>query len=136
GAGDPALFAAAGHAAGTATQTPQASQYPLKSTTGEANPTMDWTSWTPAPEEIVAGDSGKSFEFWLTSRFSLVLKEVEYPAVNLEVVCEPADILGRISNVESAPPEYYVIRYEGSGLGQCTVRNGIFEVKINIIDHP
>ena len=99
-------------------------------------PTMDWAGWTPSTEEIVASDSGNSFDFWVTSRFSIVLKESENPAANLELHCNPEIVLGRISNVEPAPLDYYVMRYEGVRLGQCTIQNGQFEVTINVIDHP
>ena len=99
-------------------------------------PTWDWTDWTPSPSEIVANDSGKSFDFWLTSRFSVVLKKSEYPDVNLELQCVPEIALGQISNIEPVPPDYYVVRYEGVRLGQCVIQNGQFEVTINIIDHP
>jgi hypothetical protein len=102
----------------------------------EIYPTEDWTGWSPSPSEIGAGDSGKSFDFWITSRFSIVLKELEYPVANLELHCIPQIALGRISNVEPVPPDYYVIRYEGSRLGKCTIQNGKFAVTINIINHP
>lgn len=39
-------------------------------------------------------------------------------------------------SVEPAPPDYYVIRYEGVALGRCLIRNGLFEVTINIVNHP
>ncbi len=110
--------------------------YPATPFPTEVYPTMDWAGWTPSPGGIVASDSGKNFDFTLTSRFSIVLKEADYPAANLKLNCVPEIVLGRISNVEPAPPDYYVIRYEGSGFGQCIIQNGPFEVTINIIDHP
>ncbi|MCE5208282.1 MAG: hypothetical protein LLG42_08225 [Chloroflexi bacterium] len=118
------------------TQAAEATMYPPTPFPVELYPTMDWTGWTPSPSEIVASDSGKSFDFRLTSRFSIVLKETEYPAANLELNCVPEIVLGRISNVMGVSPDYYVIGYEGSGLGQCTIQNGPFEVTINIVDHP
>ena len=114
----------------------EATLYPATPFPTELYPTFDWGGWTPSPGEIVAGDSGKTFDFVLTSRFSIVLKEADYPAVNLELNCVPQVVLGRISNVEGVPPDYYVIRYEGSGFGQCIIQNGSFEVTVNIIDHP
>jgi hypothetical protein len=71
----------------------------------------------------------------LTSRFSIVLKEAEYPAANLNLNCAPGAALGRISNIEGVPPDYYEMRYEGSGFGQCIIQNGPFEVTINITEH-
>jgi len=129
-------------AAGTAivaqkyTEIAEATLYPAIPSPTEVYPTMDWSGWTPSPGEIVASDSGKTYSFVLTSRFSIVLKEADFPAVNLELNCVPQVVLGRISNVEGVPQDYYVIRFEGSGFGQCIIQNGSFEVTINIIEHP
>jgi hypothetical protein len=114
----------------------EATLYPATPFPTELYPTEDWTGWTPLSSEIVASDSSKTFDFWLTSRFSIVLKEADFPAANLELSCVPDIVLGRISNVEPVPPDYYVIRYEGSGFGQCIIQNGPFEVTINVIEHP
>ncbi len=92
--------------------------------------------WTPSAGEITVADSGRTIDFGLTSRFSIVLKESEYPIAALELNCIPEVVMGRISNVEAVPQDYYVLRYEGTGIGQCTIQNGGFEVTINIIDHP
>jgi hypothetical protein len=97
---------------------------------------MNWTGWTPSQGEIMASDSGKSVDFWLTSRFSIVLKESDYQVANLELICNPDVDLGRISNLEPAPPDSYIVRYEGSGPGKCIIQNGQFEVTINTINHP
>ena len=118
------------------TEIAEATLYPATSFPTELYPTMDWAGWTPSPDMIVASDSGKTFDFVLTSRFSIILKEADYPAANLKLNCVPDVVLGRIYNVEGVPPEYYEIRYEGSGFGQCTIQNGPFEVTINIIDNP
>ena len=118
------------------TEIAEATQYPATSFPTELYPTMDWAGWTPSPGSIVASDSGKTIDFVLTSRFSIILKEADYPAANLKLNCVPDIVLGRTSNVYGVPPEYYEIRYEGSGFGQCTIQNGPFEVTINIIDNP
>ncbi len=118
------------------TEIAKATQSPATPIPTKLYPTWDWADWTPSPSEIVANDSGKSFDFWLTSRFSVVLNKSDYPEVNLELQCVPEVALGQISNIEHVPPDYYVIRYEGVRLGQCVIRNGQFEVTINIIDHP
>ncbi|HQA29680.1 MAG TPA: hypothetical protein PLA02_10755 [Brevefilum fermentans] len=107
----------------------------VTSTGTELYPTYDWAGWTPSPGEIIASDSGKTYSFVLTSRFSIVLKEAEYPAANLNLNCAPGAALGRISNIEGVPPDYYEMRYEGSGFGQCIIQNGPFEVTINITEH-
>lgn len=114
----------------------EATLYPATSFPTELYPTMDWAGWTPSPDMIVASDSGKTIDFVLTSRFSIVLKEADFPVANLKLNCVPNIVLGRIYNVEGVPPDYYEIRYEGSGVGQCTIRNGSFEVTINITEPP
>lgn len=116
------------------TEAAAASVVPATAFPTEVFPTFDWTDWTPSPGEIVASDSGQTYNFVLTSRFSVVLSELDYPIANLELNCVPNIVLGRISNVDVAPPDYYVVRFEGSGIGQCIIRNGSFEVTINIID--
>ncbi len=102
----------------------------------ELYPTMDWAGWTPSPDMIVDSNSGKTIDFVLTSRFSIVLKEADFPAADLKLNCVPDIVLGRMYNDDGVPPDYYEIRYEGSGVGQCTIRNGSFEVTINITEHP
>lgn len=129
-------------AAGTAirsrksTDIAEATLYPATPFPTELFPTFDWAGQTPSPDEIVAGDSGKSYSFVLTSRFSIVLKEADFPAINLELNCVPQVVMGRISNIEGVPQDYYVIRFEGTGFGQCIIQNGSFEVTIHITDHP
>lgn len=94
---------------------------------------IDWSTWTPGPSEITADNNGMTYTFVLTSRFSLVLEESDYPRANLHASCTPSNILGQISNVEPVPPDYYVIRYEGTAVGSCTLADGNFQVVINII---
>lgn len=118
------------------TEIAKATLYPPTPFPSEVYPTLDWAGWRPSSGEIVASNSGKTYDFWLTSRFSLVLKESDFPKANLTLNCIPEIVLGQISNVEPVPPEYYVIRYEGSGIGQCIIENGQFEVTINIINNP
>ncbi len=114
----------------------EAIHYPATPFPTEVYPIMDWAGWAPSPDMIVASDNGKTFNFVLTSRFSIVLKEAEFLTENLKLNCAPDAVLGRISNVAGVPRDYYEIRYEGSGFGQCIIQNGSFEVTVNIIDHP
>jgi hypothetical protein len=92
--------------------------------------------WTPSPEDIVASDNGKSIDIWITSRVALILDSAEYPKANLAVVCVPDGVLGEVSNLPIVPANFYVIRYEGVQLGKCTIRNGQFQVTINVVEHP
>jgi|GEM_PF-2887969 len=114
----------------------EATLYPATSFPTELYPTMDWAGWAPSPGEIVASDSGRTIDFVLTSRFSIVLKEADFPVANLKLNCVPDIVLGRIYNVEGVPPDYYAILYEGIDGGQCTIRNGSFDGTINITEHP
>ncbi len=118
------------------TQAAELTAYPIAPETAGIVPTLDWTNWTPAPGEITAGDNGKTFEIGITSRISVVLDAAVYPPANLKLDCLPADALGGISNVESVPPAYYTVRYEGVQAGQCSLRNGDFEVIIKVIARP
>jgi hypothetical protein len=118
------------------TEISRPTRFPATPIPTELYPTWDSTDWTPSPSEIVASDSGNAFDFWLTSRFSVVLKTSDYPDEDFILHCVPDVVLGKISNVEHVPTDYYVIRYEGVGLGQCLIQNGQFEVTINIIDRP
>jgi hypothetical protein len=105
---------------------------PLPTETGPV-PTMPWT---PSPGEITAKDSGKSVDIWITVRVSVVLDEAQYPRENLVVECVPEDAIGRISNIPVVPANFYVVRYEGVKLGGCVIRNGPFQVVINILNPP
>lgn len=102
-------------------------------TSSEIYPTL---AWTPSSSDIVPSNSGSSYKYWITSRFMIVLNEVDFPQANLVVDCVPPDILGRVSNIPPVPSGYYVLRYEGTALGTCTIRNGDFVVTINIVEHP
>lgn len=118
------------------TEIAEATLYPATSFPTELYPTMDWAGWTPSPDSIVASDSGKTIDFVLTSRFSIVLKEADFPLANLKLNCVPDIVLGRMYNDDGVPPEYYEIRYEGVDFGKCRVQNGSFEVTINITEPP
>ena len=109
--------------------------YPMTPLPTETGPIATML-WTPMPGEIIASDSGKSFDIWITSRVSIILNKTEYPVANLEQNCVPKDVLGQVSNIPVIPPDYYVIRYEGVWLGQCIIRNGQFEVTINVVNRP
>jgi hypothetical protein len=92
--------------------------------------------WTPSPEDIVVSDNGKSIDIWITSRVALILDSTKYPKANLTEACVPDGVLGKVSNIPIVPANFYVIRYEGVQLGKCIIRNGQFEVTINVVNHP
>ena len=98
-----------------------------------AAPTL---SWTPMAGEITAADNGGTFTITITSRISIILNKQDYPQANLLIQCQPTDALGGISNIPSVPDQYYVVRYEGVKPGVCTLRNGSFEVTVDIVSQP
>ncbi|GAP12872.1 hypothetical protein LARV_00612 [Longilinea arvoryzae] len=118
------------------TQAAELTANPIPPNAVESYPTLDWTNWTPATGEITAADNGQTFEIGITSRISVVLDAAQYPLANLVLHCQPADALGGITNVESVPPQYYVVRYEGVQPGQCSLQNGDFEVTIKVVAQP
>jgi hypothetical protein len=109
---------------------------PIPPNAAELYSTPDWTGWSPSPDEITLSDNGQSFAIGITARISVVLDAAKYPAANLKLDCLPAGALGLITNVESVPPEYSIVRYEGVQLGQCSIENGDFEVTIHVVDQP
>lgn len=92
--------------------------------------------WTPGWGEIIASDSGKTVDVVITGRVSVILDEQEYPRANLVEECRPQGVLGEVSNLPVVPPNFYVVRYEGVQPGQCTIRNGSFEVTIRVVNPP
>ena len=92
--------------------------------------------WTPQPGEVTAADSGKSFNLGITSRMSIILEESLYPQANLKMTCDAPQVLGQVSNIPAVPAGYYVMRYEGVGLGTCNITNGSFDVTITVKAHP
>jgi hypothetical protein len=84
--------------------------------------------------DITEKDSGKTFTYSVTSRFSVILDETKYPEANLRLSCEPNDVLGSISNLPSVFPPLYAVRYEGVTPGKCMITNGSFSVTIVIVD--
>lgn len=109
--------------------------YPATPASTEEYPTVT-ESWTPGANEIVAGDSGKTYAIGVTTRISLILERAVYPPENLAVTCVPAEVLGRVSNLPQGPPQYYAVRFEGVQPGQCLIRNGAFQVTIKVVEQP
>jgi hypothetical protein len=117
------------------TQAAEMTAHPMTPLPAEQHPTAI-ILWTPSPGDIVASDNGKSIDIWITSRVALILDSAEYPKVNLTMVCVPDGVLGEVSNLPIVPPNFYVVRYEGVQLGKCIIRNGQFEVIVNVVEHP
>lgn len=86
------------------------------------------------PFEITAADSGRTFTYALTSRFSVTLPEATYP--HDELSCVPSNVIGYVSN-GSTPPPYattsaYTVRYEGTASGTCMLTDRDFTATIVI----
>jgi hypothetical protein len=117
------------------TQAAELTANPMTPFSGEPG-TPATIPWTPSPGDIVAGDTGRSYEIWITSRIEIVLEASVYPKANLQIACTPDIVIGQVSNIPPVPAGFYVVRFEGVQLGTCQVRNGSFEVTINVIPHP
>lgn len=117
------------------TEAAELTKYPMTAPPAGIGP-FATMAWTPSPGEITAIDSGKSFDIWITVRVSIILDESQYPRENLVEGCVPQDAIGRVSNIPAVAPHFYVVRYEGVKLGRCVIRNGQFQVVINIVNRP
>ena len=87
----------------------------------------------PAPAEktqfsLTANDSGKTFTYTITSRFSVFLDEAHYPLAALR--CSPDGIVGSISNIGVPPQGLWVARFEAVAPGSCVLRDKDFAVTI------
>lgn len=113
---------------------PAATPSPSSTPSLEATPIP--TATTPAYSqqyEIREQDSGKTFVYSITSRFSVILSQDKYPKENLKVGCDHEDVIGSISNIPSVQPPLYAVRYEGVTPGTCTITDGSFHVTVEIV---
>ena len=117
------------------TQAAELTEHPMIASPSRGTP-FPTLAWTPSPDEITADDRGKTVQIRLTERVSIVLSEDQYPQANLVQKCVPEGVIGRISNVPAVPPGLYVVRYEGVKPGHCAIRNGEFEVIIDVENAP
>ncbi len=92
------------------TQAAELTANPMTPFPGEpgSQPTM---SWTPSPGDIVAGDTGRSYDIWITSRIEIVLEASVYPKANLQIACTPDIVIGQVSNIPPVPAGFYVVRF-------------------------
>lgn len=94
---------------------------------------------TPIPAQLTrkygftVQDSGKTLTYTVTSRFGITLNSQQYPKSHLQVLCNPQDTLGSISNIPSVVPPLYAVRYQGVEPGICTIRNGNFYLIVRIV---
>ena len=99
-----------------------------------AGPTPTATVVESQQYEITEKDSGKTFTYSVTSRFSIILDKNKYPKDNFRVSCDGDTVIGSISNIPSVAPPLYAVRYEGVAPGKCVIANGSFLVTIVIVD--
>lgn len=78
--------------------------------------------------DIEETDSGKTFSFRETERFSVYLDAQRFPLGNMDT--SNCKFFGYISNLSTNGPDNYPIGYEITGQGSCVLRNGAFHVKI------
>ena len=111
---------------------------PAVSSTPTAVPNTPTVSNTPAGPQptqqfvITENDNGKTFTYTVTSRFTVELDQNRYPKENLS--CEPAGIIGSISNIPAVEPPLFAARFEAVKPGTCTLRDDGFEVSIRVVE--
>jgi hypothetical protein len=114
-----------------------------RQTTASGNPSPSPTnssvpstpSSEPSPQDsldtrgdIEETDSGKTFSFRETERFSVYLDAKRFPLGSMDT--SNCNFFGYISNLSTSGPDNYPIGYEITGQGSCVLRNGAFHVKI------
>lgn len=82
--------------------------------------------------EISAADSGKTFTYNITTRFTVILDPNLYPKDELEI--RPEGIVGSISNVPAVQPPLYAVRFETIRAGECILKDRDFQVKIQVVE--
>lgn len=80
------------------------------------------------PTELHQTDSGGTFTYRVTSRFTVVLERGVNPPAHLR--CTPEGIIGSISNVPSVAEPYYAARFEAVAPGTCDLRDDGFSATI------
>ncbi|MCU0678922.1 MAG: hypothetical protein MUC28_00550 [Planctomycetes bacterium] len=91
-----------------------------------------WGSGSAGTSVVQVADSGRTFAFGLSSRFSLALDSAVYPAS--QSVCEPSGVVQPVPGaIESTPPLDTVI-FEAIGVGACELKNNDFSVRIKVYD--
>jgi hypothetical protein len=94
-----------------------------------ASPTNASCTVDNCPSKIHTTDSGKTFTYRITSRFSVFID-----ATNPILTCLPSGIIGTISNLPSSIPRETSFWFEGLKAGTCTLGSGDFKATIIIID--
>jgi len=80
------------------------------------------------PLTLHESDSGKTFRYSVTTRFTLLLDAAKNPQAHLQ--CLPEGIIGSISNAPAVAPPLYAARYEAVAAGTCILTNDNFSAKI------
>lgn len=107
---------------------------PVQTTATPPAPAAEPCALGDCPFEIHEEDSGKTFTYSLTSRFTVILDGTKHPKENLS--CEPEGIIGTISNIPAVSPPLYAARFEGTAPGTCVLADGDFSATIVITDQP
>ena len=82
--------------------------------------------------EIRREDSGRTFVYSVTTRFTLVLDSARYPRAELRV--EPDSIVGSVSSEPAVAPPFYAARYEAVRAGTCRLLDRDFQVTIHVVE--
>ena len=81
--------------------------------------------------DIHERDSGKTFTFPTSTRFTVVLDGRKYPADH--IATEPEGIVGRIAEAPSVEPPFYAVRFEAVRTGTTVIRVGTFGVTVEVV---
>jgi len=83
----------------------------------------------PADDSGIAlSDSGRTFTYRVTDRFSVSLDRMRYPVRALTLT--PKGIVGLISNGSINGPDNYPVMFEAVQPGECLLENGDFRVRV------
>lgn len=100
----------------------------------EASPTGSDTARAEArssPQEVRAGDSGKTLTYHVGDTFTVILNEETYPKVQLSFA--PGGIISIDSAVPQMAPPNYAVEFDAVAPGEVVLANGTFTVTIRIV---
>lgn len=80
------------------------------------------------PSAIALSDSGRTFTYHVTDRFSVLLDRTHYPVTTL--TSTPTGIVGLITNGSINGPEDYPVMFEAVQPGECLLEARDFRVRI------
>jgi len=80
------------------------------------------------PSAIALSDSGRTFTYHVTDRFSVSLDRTRYPVTTLTLT--PTGVVAYISNGSINGPDNYPVMFEAVQPGECLLEARDFRVRI------